>query len=68
MYELLPQEAKDVMDCADVILAKGQANYESLSGSGRHIYYAFLCKCALFTSRFDVPQLTGMFVCGDRSK
>ena len=56
------------MDCADVILAKGQANYETLSGSGRQIYYAFLCKCALFTSRFDVPQLTGMFVCGDRSK
>ncbi|WP_028515924.1 damage-control phosphatase ARMT1 family protein [Ruminococcus flavefaciens] len=62
IYEMLPDEAKNVLDHSDVILAKGQGNYESLSGQGRHIFYEFLCKCKLFTSRFNVPKLTGIFI------
>ena len=62
IYEMLPNEAKNVLDNSDVILAKGQGNYESLSGQGRHIFYEFLCKCELFTSRFNVPKLTGIFI------
>ncbi len=62
IYDMMPVEAKDALDEADVILSKGQGNYESLSGRRWHIFYAFLCKCELFTSRFDVPLLTGMFV------
>ena len=62
VYEMLPEAARQAMDGADVILAKGQGNYESLSGQGRHIFYAFLCKCELFTSRFRVSPLTGMLV------
>lgn len=62
IYEMLPDEAKNVLDHSDVILAKGQCNYESLSGQGRHIFYEFLCKCELFTSRFNVPKLTGIFI------
>ena len=62
IYDMLPQEAKQAVDQADVILAKGQGNYESLNGQGRHIFFSFLCKCDLFTSRFSVPRLTGIFV------
>lgn len=62
VYDMLPDEAKKVLDTADVILAKGQGNYESLCRQGRHIFYSFLCKCELFTSRFNVPRLTGVFV------
>ncbi len=62
LYDMMPQDAKDALDEADVILAKGQGNYESLSGQGRHVFYEFLCKCDLFMSRFDVPRLTGMFI------
>ena len=62
IYSLLPEEARSVLDGADVILSKGQGNYESLSGQGYHVFYALLCKCDLFTSRFDVPRLTGIFV------
>lgn len=62
VYKMLSQEARRVLDTADVILAKGQGNYESLSHQGRHIFYVFLCKCDLFTTRFQVPKLTGMFV------
>ncbi len=62
IYDMLPKEAKQAVDQADVILAKGQGNYESLNGQGRHIFFSFLCKCDLFTSRFSVPRLTGIFV------
>ena len=62
IYDMMPQEAKDAIDEADVILAKGQGNYESMSGQGRHVFYEFLCKCDLFTDRFKVPRLTGMFI------
>jgi uncharacterized protein with ATP-grasp and redox domains len=62
VYDMLPDEARRALDRVDVIFAKGQGNYESLSGQGRHIYYTFLCKCDLFTSRFSVPPLTGMLV------
>ncbi len=62
IYDMMPGEARKALDEADVILAKGQGNYESMSGQGRHVFYAFLCKCDLFMSRFGVPKLTGMFV------
>ena len=62
IYKLLSPEARAAVDGADVILAKGQGNYESLAGQGRHVFYAFLCKCELFTTRFGVPSLTGIFL------
>lgn len=62
IYKMLPLEAKKAFDEADVILAKGQGNYESLYEQGFHVFYSFLCKCELFTSRFNVPSLTGMFI------
>lgn len=62
VYELVSDEAKKAIDNADIIFSKGQANFESFSGEGRHAFYAFLCKCQLFTTRFQVPQFTGMLV------
>ena len=62
VYDMMPAPARQAMDQADVILAKGQGNYESLCGQGRHIFFAFLCKCDLFIRRFGVPPLTGMLV------
>ncbi len=62
VYGMMSQEARDILDHADVIFSKGQGNYESLSVTGRHVFYSFLCKCDLFTNRFQVPKLTGVFV------
>ena len=58
---LMSAEAKAAMDEADVILAKGQGNYEGLYGEGWHIFYLLLCKCEMFAQRFNVPRMTGMF-------
>jgi len=53
---------QDLFRRADVILAKGQGNFETLWGCGANVYYLFLCKCELFTRLFQVKPLTGMFV------
>ena len=55
-------EALAAITEADLIIAKGQGNYETLRGCDLPIYYAFLCKCDFFASRFGVPVYTGMLV------
>ncbi|MEE3470221.1 MAG: ARMT1-like domain-containing protein [Butyrivibrio hungatei] len=62
IYHMLSDEARKAIDSAEIILAKGLGNYESMCKQGRHIFFSFLCKCELFTSRFNVPRLTGVFV------
>ena len=58
----LSQEAQATMDAADVILAKGMANTETMIGCGRNVYYAFLVKCQRFVTRFGKPLFTPMLV------
>jgi uncharacterized protein with ATP-grasp and redox domains len=53
-------EALSEVDAADVIISKGQANYEGLSGCGRNIFYIFMCKCELFIKRFGVEKFSGV--------
>lgn len=60
--EEISQEALHMINQADVIIAKGQGNFETLWGCGRNIYYMFLCKCELFTERFGVKQFEGILV------
>lgn len=60
--EEVSAQAMEEIDNADVIIAKGQANFESLYQCGRNIYYAFMCKCKLFADRFNVPMLHGILV------
>ena len=59
--ELSPQ-GRDAVDKADLILSKGQGNFETLRGCGKNVFYLFLCKCDLFARVFQVPKLTGMLV------
>lgn len=54
--------AKQRIEEADVILAKGQANFETLRGCGLNVYYIFLCKCEMFARQFEVEKFTGMLV------
>ncbi len=60
--EELSREAREEIEEADVILAKGQGNYETLRGCGMNVYYVFLCKCHMFAENFGVPRFTGMLV------
>ena len=58
----ISHEARAAILGADLIIAKGQGNFETLRGCGLNIYYAFLCKCRFFADRFGVPVYTGMLV------
>ena len=59
---LLSDEARQALKEADVILAKGMGNTETMLGCGYNVYYAFLIKCPRFVERFDRPMLTPMFL------
>ena len=59
---LLGPEAKEAFEHADVILAKGMGNNETLYGCGYNVYYAFLIKCKFFEERFGKPLMTPMLV------
>ncbi len=58
---LISEQAADKMNCADVIISKGQGNFETLHGCGMNIYYLFLCKCDWFSMNLDLPGLSGVF-------
>ena len=59
---MLSAQAKQALETADVILAKGMANCETMLGCGYNVYYAFLVKCQRFVSRFGKPMFTPMLV------
>ena len=58
----LSETAKAALEEADVIIAKGQGNIETMYGCGYNVYYAFLVKCARFVQMFNRPKLTPMLV------
>lgn len=53
---------RERIEQADIILSKGQGNFETIYGCGLNIYYLFLCKCEWFMQRFHADRLEGMFV------
>ena len=58
----LSEEAYARMESADVMMAKGQANFETLRCCGKNIYYLFLCKCHIFSDMFGVEPFSGILV------
>lgn len=55
-------DVRRLIESADLVLAKGQGNFETLYGCGLNVYYAFLCKCIWFEKRFGMERLKGVFV------
>ena len=41
------REFRERFDAADIVLAKGQAHFETLKGCGRHIYHLMRVKCGV---------------------
>lgn len=58
----LSEQAKEILYSADIIISKGQGNFESLYGENLNPYYLFLCKCELFVNRFGMKQYQSVFV------
>lgn len=60
--EELSEEARKIIYDSDVILAKGQGNFETMQMCGLNVYYIFMCKCEMFARKFQVPRFTGMLL------
>ena len=55
-------EARERIYRADVIISKGQGNFETLQKCGLNVYYIFMCKCKMFADRFGVPLYSGILI------
>lgn len=65
VLRIVSRETREKISGADVVIAKGQANYETLYGCGYNVFFIFMCKCMLFMDRFKVPQFTGILTFED---
>lgn len=62
----ISQEARELVENADIIISKGMGNYETLEGCGLNVYYLMLCKCDRFMTEFNKPRLASVF-CAERA-
>ena len=53
---LCPKSFRDRIEGSDLILSKGQANFETLFGRVRRAYFLFRCKCPVVSRRLGVPE------------
>lgn len=49
-------EFQDIYKKADIVIAKGQANFESLSEEDKNIYFLLMVKCAVISQYIGVAQ------------
>ncbi len=54
-------EFRAVFDSANVVISKGQGNFETLEDSGREIYFMLMTKCSVVAEAVGVPL--GSLVC-----
>lgn len=58
----IDKEARRLLEEADLVIAKGQGNFETMNGCGLNVYYSFLCKCEWFQKRFELPLNHGVLI------
>lgn len=51
-----PRELQEAWQRADLIISKGQGNFETLSGRKENIYFLLKAKCVPVAREFGVPQ------------
>ena len=57
--EYLGDEAREALRTADVVISKGQGNFETLTGAGLNVYYLFLAKCPHYAKWFGMEHMAG---------
>lgn len=60
--EDVSEDALKVIQNADMVISKGQGNFETLYGCHLNVYYLFMCKCNLFANRFHKKLYEGMLI------
>ncbi len=59
--KITPQTSGLIKD-ADVVIAKGMGNFETMIGCSLNVYYMFLCKCKRFEKGFGLPQFSAVLI------
>lgn len=54
------EEFRRVWDRSDLVIAKGQGNFETLAGCGKSVYFMFTAKCRIVADMAGVPIGTVM--------
>ncbi len=57
---LLPEAVRRRVDGAKLVIAKGQGNFETLTGCGLNVYFLFLSKCAGYTDWYGFERFSGI--------
>ena len=60
--DAINSQTLESIENSELIISKGQGNFETLFGNKKNIYYAFLCKCDHFTERFNMKRFSGVFI------
>lgn len=61
MLDRCSPEFMDLLDKADIVLSKGQGNFESLTDSGREIFYLLKAKCPVIADNIGVSLYDYVF-------
>lgn len=48
----------DIFSNADIVISKGQGNYEGLDGFNRKVFFLLKAKCSMIAKRFNVPVMS----------
>ncbi len=60
-------EFMDIFNNADIVISKGQGNFEALSDSGRQLFFLLKAKCPMIAGRFGVDLNDYIFKCNKTS-
>jgi uncharacterized protein with ATP-grasp and redox domains len=56
ILEMTSPEFRDIFDQADLVISKGQGNYEGLSGIDKNIYFILMAKCDYVAAHLGVRK------------
>jgi hypothetical protein len=59
------EEFRDLFERADLVISKGQGNYEALSDCGREVFFLLKAKCSMIADRLAVDLNEYVFVRGE---
>ena len=57
---MLPAELRERIERADLVISKGQGNFETLMDCGLNVYFLFLSKCKSYTQWFGFERFSGI--------
>lgn len=55
------QEFMNTFNNADIVISKGQGNFEALSDCEREVYFLLKAKCPMISNKFNVPLSSYVF-------